>query len=114
MSGDIAGAVGGAAPRNLTRAQFRKDVAERAGMSQADIQKVEDAMIALIERAIKAGQAVPLLGLVKLARKDKAARPAREGRNPGTGEKIMIPAKPASVTVKASALKGLKDMAPKR
>ncbi len=38
----------------------------------------------------------PLPGLGKLVLRSVPARPAREGINPGTGEKIKIPAKPAS------------------
>jgi nucleoid DNA-binding protein len=40
----------------------------------------------------------------------KPARKARTGVNPFTGEERMFKAKPASKIVKASALKGLKDM----
>lgn len=40
----------------------------------------------------------------------KPATKARKGVNPFTGEEMMFKAKPASKTVKVSALKGLKDM----
>jgi nucleoid DNA-binding protein len=40
----------------------------------------------------------------------KPATKARLGKNPFTGEEIMIKAKPARKTVKVTALKGLKDM----
>ena len=40
----------------------------------------------------------------------KAERKARLGRNPQTGETIMIKAKPASKAVKAQVLKNLKEL----
>ena len=38
------------------------------------------------------------------------ARKARKGVNPFTGEEMMFKAKPATKVVKATVLKGLKDM----
>jgi len=49
-------------------------------------------------------------GLVKLRTVDKPATKARKGRNPFTGEEIMIKAKPASRKVRARALRTLNGM----
>jgi nucleoid DNA-binding protein len=49
-------------------------------------------------------------GLIKLRTVDKPATKARKGRNPFTGEEIMIKAKPASRKVRARALRGLNGM----
>lgn len=49
-------------------------------------------------------------GLVKLRTVDKPATKARKGRNPFTGEEIMIKAKPASRKVRARALRTLNNM----
>jgi|SRR5690349_21518479 len=49
-------------------------------------------------------------GLVKLRTVDKPATKARKGRNPFTGEEIMIKAKPASRRVRARALRSLNAM----
>ena len=46
-------------------------------------------------------------GLIKLKTVKKPATPARKGRNPFTGEEIMIKAKPASRKVRARALRAL-------
>jgi nucleoid DNA-binding protein len=46
-------------------------------------------------------------GLVKLKTVNKPATKARKGRNPFTGEEIMIKAKPASRKVRARALRSL-------
>ena len=50
-----------------------------------------------------------LSGVLNLKLKDVPARPAREGINPFTKEPCTFKAKPASKTVKAFALKKLKD-----
>ena len=42
----------------------------------------------------------------------KPASKARKGRNPGTGEEITIPAKPASVDLRARALSKAKGALP--
>lgn len=49
-------------------------------------------------------------GLVKLRTVNKPASPARKGRNPFTGQDIMIKAKPASRKVRARALRALNAM----
>jgi len=53
---------------------------------------------------------VALPGLLKIKRVQKKATPARQGRNPATGEPMTIKAKPARVVVKAYPLKSLKEM----
>ena len=47
-------------------------------------------------------------GIIKLTRKKKPATKKRMGRNPATGEEIVIPARPASWTLRARVLAGLK------
>jgi len=47
---------------------------------------------------------------VKLKTVNKPATKSRKGRNPFTGEEIMIKAKPASRKVRARALRGLNGM----
>ena len=73
---------------------------------------VLDALTADIGKSLgKKGNGVyQIPGLCKIVRKQNPAKPAREGINPATGEKIMIKAKPASTAVKVRALKNLKDM----
>jgi nucleoid DNA-binding protein len=52
-----------------------------------------------------------LPGVLKIRIVHRPARKARQGRNPQTGEPIMIKAKPASKAVKAQVLKNLKELA---
>ena len=49
-------------------------------------------------------------GLMKLKTVKKPATPARKGRNPFTGQDIMIKAKPASRKVRVRALRNLNGM----
>ena len=90
-------------------------VAERAeGLLPNFIEAAKEleALGADINKAIgKKGAGVyQIPGLCKIVRKQNPARPAREGTDPRTGEKVMFKPKPASTTVKVRALKSLKDM----
>lgn len=51
-----------------------------------------------------------LPGILKIVVKKVPARPAREGKNPFTGEMMVFKAKPASKKVKVVALSSLKAM----
>lgn len=52
------------------------------------------------------------LGFFKVEPKFVAAKPKRKGRNPQTGEAIDVPASPALIGVRLSALKRFKDAMP--
>ena len=54
---------------------------------------------------------VTVPGLLKIKKVEKPATKEREGRNPSTGQPIIIKAKPKRTVVKAYALKNLKEMA---
>lgn len=95
-----------------TKSQVLAAVAEATGLSKKEVQAV---LSATREHAIRhlnargSGEvSVPELG-VKLRRVKKAARKAGMARNPFTGEMVKVDARPASLSVRASALKALKD-----
>ncbi len=94
------------------KGQLMMALAENSGVAKRDVVTVFEELDSLIERHIKkrgAGQfSVP--GLLKIKTVRKPATKARKGRNPFTGEEIMIAAKPARTTVRITALKGLKTM----
>lgn len=79
-------------------------VAGITGSSKADAKKNVDAVISALTTSLTAGNEVSLNGFGKFKVND---RPAREGRNPATGETIQIA---ASKAVKFSASKTLKDV----
>lgn len=97
--------------KNLTKSQFATEVAARAELSKSQVQSVLDAIVDVVEKEIKSGNVVTLPGLVKIVLVNKPARPARQGRNPATGETITIKAKPASKAIKVRPIKALKIMA---
>ena len=96
----------------LTQAQFKERMIEETGMSKRDVNRFFEIQADLCaEQLSKRGIGVvtiPDVG-VKLVLKIKPATKAREGRNPATGETIMIAAKPKRKVIKATILKKLKD-----
>ncbi len=95
-----------------TKSQVLAAVAEATGLHKNQVKEV---LSAIREHAIRhlnargSGEiSVPELG-VKLRRVKKAARKAGMARNPFTGEMVKVDARPASLSVRASALKALKD-----
>ncbi len=64
-------------------------VAAKAGLEKAQAKKALEAVIAGIVDAAKKGEEVNLVGFGKFKVKDS---PARQGRNPATGESIEIAA----------------------
>ncbi len=95
--------------KKLTKSQLLTEVADRSGVTKKQAGEVLDALRDVVVEQLKsAGVIVLPLGL-KLSVKDKPATKARPGINPFTKEAITIKAKPASKTVKALALKALKD-----
>jgi nucleoid DNA-binding protein len=89
-----------------------QSLAEATGLSRKQVAAVFDEITNLIRRDVgKKGPGVfALPGLLKIKRVNRPAKPAREGRNPATGEPMMIKAKPAHTVVKAQPLKLLKEM----
>jgi nucleoid DNA-binding protein len=89
-----------------------QSLADATGLSRKQIASVFEELTNMIKRDLskKGPGAVALPGLLKIKRVIKPATKAREGRNPATGETIMIKAKPARTIVRAQPLKGLKEM----
>lgn len=96
-----------------TKAAIVGEIAEATGLSRAEVRAVLLSLATQAHRHLKPGACgeflIPELGL-KMKRVARPARPARMGRNPFTGEEIMIAAKPASRSVRVSALKTAKAM----
>lgn len=97
-----------------TKAQIISDIAEATNLEKKQVKSVFEALKNQISRHVKSRgcgeMVIPEVG-VKVRRVLKKARKARKGINPFTGEEIMIKAKPASKSVRAVALKALKDLA---
>jgi len=95
-----------------TKSEIILAIAEQTGLSKKQVVSVFSTLSQLIVRHMKkrgSGQfAIPETG-VKIIRKTRPATKKRMGRNPATGEALMIPAKPARTVVKITALKSLKE-----
>lgn len=93
-----------------TQSQLLSDIAERAGVTKKVAEAVLNALRDELVRSLKGvGEfIIPFLKLKVFTRKKPATAP-RKGRNPATGEEIMISAKPATNVIKVSVLKALKE-----
>jgi nucleoid DNA-binding protein len=96
----------------LTKAQTIKFISEESGLTAKEVKVVFTELQNLLHRSIaKQGCGefvVPELG-IKVRRIKKQATKKRMGRNPFTGQEIVIPAKPAREAIKVVAMKALKE-----
>lgn len=72
---------------DLNKAELVSDVAERAGVSKKDAEKVLNAVVESIEAALAQGDKVALVGFGTFEVRERAAR---TGRNPRTGDTLEI------------------------
>jgi nucleoid DNA-binding protein len=96
-----------------TKAEFLNTLSKRTELTKKEIGRVLNEIEVIIAGHLKkdaAGKFV-LPGLLKISVKKVPAKKARKGRNPATGEIIMLKAKPPSEKVKVVPLKNLKEMA---
>ena len=97
----------------FTKASLAVHVAERAGVepkaAKAVLAALEDTILGSVHK--KGAGEFTLSGLLKIVVQAVPAKKKRFGKDPFTGEERWFPAKPASVRIKARALKKLKDAA---
>ena len=87
----------------MRKPELVKAVADIADLTERQADAVQAATLEQITNALSKGEAVNLVGFGSFSVK---FRPARQGRNPKTGEPIQIPASNVPVF---KAGKGLKD-----
>jgi nucleoid DNA-binding protein len=97
----------------FTKASLAVHVAERAGVepkaAKAVLAALEDTILGSVHK--KGAGEFTLSGLLKIVVQAVPAKKKRFGKDPFTGQERWFPAKPASVRIKARALKKLKDAA---
>lgn len=71
----------------MTKTELIKIAAHKSGLTQAQMGEAYNAIIEVIEEALKENDKVALVGFGTFELKDV---PAKEGINPATGEKIQI------------------------
>lgn len=104
-----------AVSEKMSKATILNEIAGNTGLARKDVVAVMDELENVIERHVKkrAVGEFTLPGLFKIKTVKKPAQKARKGvPNPfKPGETMDVPAKPASVRVRVTPLKKLKDMA---
>lgn len=93
-----------------TKSEIITQISDKTSLTKKDVGAVFEQLNAIIKKSLKSADEFSMPGLMKIRVVKKPATKARLGKNPFTGEEIMIKAKPARKTVKVTALKGLKDM----
>ena len=88
----------------MNRTELVAAMADQAGLSKKDAEAALKAFIDVVADELKKGGKVQLVGFGTF---EVSERAAREGRNPQTGETMVIK---ASKTPKFKAGKALKDM----
>ncbi len=73
----------------MTKQEFIASVAQRSGLASRDAQKAVDAFLDTITDTLRSGGEVNFTGFGKFS---AAARAARQGVNPRTGERVQIAA----------------------
>ena len=74
----------------MNKTELIEKIAAGSGLTKTDAKKALDATMAAVKEALVAGDKIALVGFGTFS---VAARPAREGMNLRTKEKIQIPAK---------------------
>jgi nucleoid DNA-binding protein len=100
-----------------TKMQILRAISEVTGLPIAQVREVFLSASHLAKcHLIKNGSGeftVPEMA-IKVVRKTKPATKQRQGRNPLTGETIMIPAKPKREIIRVKPLKSLKEVLPQK
>jgi len=87
----------------MNRRELVLAIAERTEIDRKTADAALAAFVDIVTDSVKSGDPVTITGFAKFARVD---RPARQGRNPATGETIQIAAKSVA---KITPLKAFKD-----
>lgn len=74
----------------MNKTELIEKIAAGSGLSKADAKKALDVTVAAVKDALVAGDKISLVGFGTFS---VSERPAREGINPATKEKIQIAAK---------------------
>jgi DNA-binding protein HU-beta len=100
------------AAKRLTKSQVISELAEATELDKRSINRIFEGLAEVIKKQLGPrgpGEFV-IPGLLKLKAVKKPATKDRPGKNPFTGEAMIIKGKPASKKIRATALKALKDM----
>ena len=91
--------------RKMNKSEAIDVISHGTGVSKADTERVIAAFFELASKQVGSGEKLTIPGWISF---ERVHRPARQGRNPQTGESLTIPARNA---VKVSAGSKLKSAA---
>jgi nucleoid DNA-binding protein len=99
-------------PKAATKTEVYAALSDKTGLTKKQVGEVLDELTEFLQFQIgnKGPGVFVLPGLLKIKRHQRPKQPARQGRNPKTGETMQIAAKPARTVVKVLALKSLKEV----
>jgi nucleoid DNA-binding protein len=98
-------------PDKLTGNSIIGYLAEKSGVARKDVRQVMEDLFDLVGQGVMRGERVALGKIGKMFIRLRPARSAHPGRNPLTGQEIMIPAKPATKVPRFTFSKTFKEMA---
>ena len=95
----------------LSKSEILKAIVDANGedISGKNVKAIIETLVTIGHKDLKNSGVFVLPGFAKFVVVKKPARPAREGINPFTKEKQKFAAKPASKSVRARAVKAIKD-----
>jgi DNA-binding protein HU-beta len=86
----------------LNKSELINAIAEKSGLTKKDSEKALNAFVEAVEESLTKGNKVQLIGFGTFEVRERSAR---KGRNPQTGEEIMIPAAKVPAFKPGKALK---------
>jgi nucleoid DNA-binding protein len=98
-------------PDKLTGSALVGYLAEKNGLARKDVKQVVEDLTDAMSAGVLRGERVALGKMGKMFIRVRPARAAHPGRNPATGETIMIAAKPATKVPRFTFSKTFKEAA---
>lgn len=86
----------------MNKSELINAIAEKSGLTKKDSEKALNAFVETVQETLTKGDKVQLIGFGTFEVRERSAR---KGRNPQTGEEIMIPAAKVPAFKPGKALK---------
>lgn len=96
---------------HFTQKNMVQYLAKKNDLTQNEVKQLLEDWVTMVEAGTLLGEKVPLGRLGKMSLSLKKAQKARVGRNPLTGEELVVNAKPATLVPRFSFSKAYKDKA---
>lgn len=95
--------------KGLGKSEVVSGLAEAAGVTKVQAEAVLEHLQAMLIKEAKSTGVFTIPGIAKAKLVDKPAKPAREMRNPFSGEMMMSKPKPAHRAITIKPIKAVKD-----